>query len=165
MEVAWGSLQTPIGPVTVGATSRGVIRVSFGALAEVAGGVPLPEVHDPARLEPVGRQILEYLAGARRRFDLPLDWGLVGGFGRDVVQTLYRTVGYGQVVTYQELADRVGQPNAARAVGAALGSNPIPIVVPCHRVVAADGLGGYGGGLTIKRALLELEGVLPVALF
>lgn len=165
MEIAWMTMQTPIGAVTVGATTRGVVQVSFAALAQVVQRVPLPAVHDPPRLEPVCRQIREYLAGARCHFDLPLDWGLIGGFARDVLQTLVRTVGYGQVVTYQELAERVGQPGAARAVGTAMGSNPIPIVVPCHRVVAADGLGGYGGGLETKRRLLELEGVLPAALF
>jgi len=157
---------TPIGPLTVGVSERGLIKVSFGAaLDEVRARVPLASVQDPERLAPVRAQLAEYCAGTRRRFDLPLDWGLIGGFSRDVLETLHRTVGYGQVVTYQELADRVGQPGAARAVGAAMGANPIPVVVPCHRVLAADGLGGFGGGLETKRRLLEIEGVLPLALF
>jgi methylated-DNA-[protein]-cysteine S-methyltransferase len=166
MEVAWGVVDTRIGPLVVGVSDRGLIRVSFGgALEAVRGRVPLPAIDEPVRLEPVRRQLAEYFAGTRREFDLPLDWGLVGGFTRDVLETLHRTVGYGQVVTYQELADRIGQPGAVRAVGAAMGANPIPVVVPCHRVLSAEGLGGFGGGLETKRRLLELEGVLPLALF
>jgi methylated-DNA-[protein]-cysteine S-methyltransferase len=159
-------MATPIGPLTVGATERGLISVAFGdVLADLAARVPLTAADEPGWLVPARRQLREYFAGSRRGFDLPLDWGLIGGFGRDALATLYRTVGYGQVVTYQELADRMGQPGAARAVGGAMGANPIPVVVPCHRVLAADGLGGFGGGLETKRRLLELEGVLPVALF
>jgi methylated-DNA-[protein]-cysteine S-methyltransferase len=166
VQVAWDVVATPIGPVTVGVSERGLITVSFGAvLDEVRARVPLAAVDDPERLAPVRAQLAEYFAGSRREFDLPLDWGLVGGFTRDVLETLHRTVGYGQVVTYQELAGRVGQPGAARAVGAAMGANPIPVVVSCHRVLSAEGLGGFGGGLETKRRLLELEGVLPLALF
>jgi methylated-DNA-[protein]-cysteine S-methyltransferase len=165
MQVAWDVVSTPIGPLTVGASERGLIQVAFGARDDVIARVPLAATDQPGWLEPVRAQLAEYFAGGRREFDLPLDWGLIGGFARDVLGTLYRTVGYGQVVTYQELADRVGQPGAARAVGAAMGANPLPVVVPCHRVLAADGLGGFGGGLETKRRLLELEGILPVALF
>jgi methylated-DNA-[protein]-cysteine S-methyltransferase len=159
-------MTTPIGPLTVGVSERGLIKVSFGdELAELLTRVPLAVVDEPGWLDPARTQLGEYFAGSRREFDLPLDWGLIGGFARDVLGTLFRTVGYGQVVTYQDLADRVGQPGAARAVGGAMGANPIPVVVPCHRVLAAGGLGGFGGGLETKRRLLELEGVLPVALF
>jgi methylated-DNA-[protein]-cysteine S-methyltransferase len=159
-------MATPIGPLTIGASEGGLIKVSFGDdLAELAARLPLAAAEEPAWLAPARRQLGEYFAGCRREFDLPLDWGLIGGFARDALAALYRTVGYGQVVTYQELADRMGQPGAARAVGGAMGANPIPVVVPCHRVLAADGLGGFGGGLETKRRLLELEGVLPVALF
>jgi methylated-DNA-[protein]-cysteine S-methyltransferase len=166
VRIAWDVMSTPIGPLTVGVSERGLITVSFGdELAELSARVPLAVVDEPGWLDPARTQLREYFAGSRREFDLPLDWGLIGGFARDVLGTLYRTVGYGQVVTYQELADRVGQPGAARAVGGAMGANPIPVVVPCHRVLAADGLGGFGGGLETKRRLLELEGVLPVALF
>jgi len=166
VQVAWEVVGTPIGPLVVGVSDRGLIRVSFGDdLEAVRARVPLPATDEPMRLGPARRQLADYFAGTRREFDLPLDWGLVGGFTRDVLATLHRTVGYGQVVTYQELADRVGQPGAARAVGAAMGANPIPVVVPCHRVLSAEGLGGFGGGLETKRRLLELEGVLPLALF
>ena len=166
VQVAWDVLATPIGPLTIGASERGLVKVSFGGrLEELLGRLPLAAVDRPGWLDPARTQLGEYFAGRRREFDLPLDWGLIGGFARDVLGTLFRTVGYGQVVTYQGLADRVGQPGAARAVGAAMGANPIPVVVPCHRVLAAEGLGGFGGGLETKRRLLELEGVLPVALF
>ncbi|HSV66481.1 MAG TPA: methylated-DNA--[protein]-cysteine S-methyltransferase [Mycobacteriales bacterium] len=165
MEVAWAVLDTPIGPITLGVTERGLVRVELGPPAGVVGRVPLPSVDDPARLVAASRQLSEYFAGRRRAFELPLDWGLVGGFARDVLRILHHSVGFGQVVTYQELAERAGHPRAARAVGAAMGANPLPIVVPCHRVLAADGLGGFGGGLETKRRLLELEGVLPLALF
>jgi methylated-DNA-[protein]-cysteine S-methyltransferase len=163
--LTWDVWSSPIGPLTVGASERGLINVIFGDRPDLVARVPLATVDEPAWLEPARAQLAEYFAGERREFDLALDWGLIGGFARDVLGTLFRTVGYGQVVTYQDLADRVAQPGAARAVGAAMGANPLPIVVPCHRVLAADGLGGFGGGLERKRRLLELEGVLPVALF
>jgi methylated-DNA-[protein]-cysteine S-methyltransferase len=165
VQVSWDVVDTPIGPLTLGATARGLIQVMFGDRPDLVARVPLSVADEPAWLAPARAQLGEYFAGRRREFDLALDWGLIGGFARDVLGVLYRTVGFGQVVTYQDLADRVGQPGAARAVGAAMGANPIPVVVPCHRVLAADGLGGFGGGLETKRRLLELEGVLPVALF
>lgn len=165
MEVAWGEVRTPIGVLAVGATARGLIRMSFSGAARVAARTPLPVGYDASLLEAPVRQLEEYFAGDRREFDLPLDWGLIGGFSRDVLQTLYDTVGYGEVVTYGELARVTGVPDGSQAVGRAMGANPLPVVVPCHRVVAADGLGGYGGGLEIKRRLLEMEGVLPAPLF
>jgi methylated-DNA-[protein]-cysteine S-methyltransferase len=165
MAVTWDVLATPIGPLTLGATERGLIQVIFGDRPDRVARVPLAVTDEPAWLAPARAQLGEYFAGERREFDLPLDWGLISGFARDVLGVLYREVGFGQVVTYQDLADAVGQPGGARAVGAAMGANPIPVVVPCHRCLAADGLGGFGGGLEIKRRLLELEGILPVALF
>jgi methylated-DNA-[protein]-cysteine S-methyltransferase len=112
----------------------------------------------PERLEGPRRQLDEYFAGRRRQFELPLDWGLTWGFRRVVLQHL-AGLPFGETVTYGRLADAVGHPGAARAVGSAMASNPMPIVVPCHRVVAAGGkLGGYTGGIDKKRALLGLEG-------
>jgi methylated-DNA-[protein]-cysteine S-methyltransferase len=104
----------------------------------------------------VARELVEYLAGARRKFDFPID--LRGTPFEMEVWTALQNIPYGSTVTYGELATRLGRPGAARAVGSANGRNPIPIVVPCHRVIAAGGkLGGYGGGLTLKRQLLDLE--------
>lgn len=108
-------------------------------------------------------QLLEYAGGKRRRFDLALDWSLVGGFQRRALQKLRAAVPYGEVLSYGCLATLVGQPTAARAMGGAMRKNPIPIVVPCHRVTAADGtLGGYSGGLHLKRRLQRLEGIAPL---
>jgi len=112
-------------------------------------------------------QLREYLAGARRVFDLPLDWSLTRGAQLQVLSTLFATVGHGETVTYGELAarSRLGSAyTAARGVGSIMGSNPLPVVVPCHRVMAADGLGGFGGGRATKEWLLALEGVLTPAL-
>ncbi len=114
----------------------------------------------PRRLDPVARELDEYFAGRRRSFDVPLDWRLTHGFRRDVLRELSR-VGYGVTLSYGQLADAAGNPRAVRAVGTACGMNPLPVVVPCHRVIRSDGsLGNYGGGVEVKRALLELEGAL-----
>ncbi|MEU6081854.1 methylated-DNA--[protein]-cysteine S-methyltransferase [Streptomyces sp. NPDC047108] len=111
-------------------------------------------------------QLGAYFDGTLRAFDLPLDWSLSGGFNRQVLRELADGVPYGTVVGYVDLAERVGEPGAARAVGVAMGSNPLPVVVACHRVVeSGGGIGGFGGGLETKRALLALEGVLPQPLF
>jgi len=105
-------------------------------------------------------EFCEYLGGDRQAFDFPLDWSLVGRAQRVVLETLCDIAPYGHVVTYGELARRSGCPGGARAVGQAMARNPLPLVVPCHRVVAANGLGGYGGGLPLKRRLLALEGAI-----
>jgi len=159
----------PIGALTVGATAAGLALVGFGdhpeAAAQAADRLGLPAVEgEPA---PAVAQLREYLAGERRVFDLPLDWSLTRGAQRQVLSTLFATVGYGETVTYGELAARseLGKAyTAARGVGSIMGSNPIPVVVPCHRVMAADGLGGFGGGRATKEWLLGLEGVLTPAL-
>jgi methylated-DNA-[protein]-cysteine S-methyltransferase len=123
-------------------------------------------VADAERLAPVAEQLDAYFEGTLREFSLDLDWSLITGFARRVLRELATGVPYGSVVSYQDLADRVREPGAARAVGAAMGSNPLPLVVPCHRVIESDGgIGGFGGGLEIKRSLLALEGVLPAPLF
>jgi len=150
--------------LTLAATEQGLCRVHFGlpdvswlsALTRTYGLAP--EV-DQAPLAEAAGQLAEYATGQRAVFDLPLDLSLGTSFQQRVWQAA-RTIPYGQVVTYGELARMSGSPQAARAVGGALGSNPVPIVVPCHRVVAAKGaLGGFSLGLPLKRALLTLEGV------
>ncbi|MGX1883975.1 methylated-DNA--[protein]-cysteine S-methyltransferase [Streptomyces sp. NPDC055287] len=172
-----GSGDSGIGPLLVAATDAGLVCVVFHARpavrekalaqlrtrlgAEVSEAVP-----GSARLAEPIRQFAAYFAGDLRDFTLPLDWSLSSGFNRQVLRELAAGVPYGTVVGYGDLARRVGQPGAAQAVGAAMGSNPLPVVVPCHRVVESDGgLGGFGGGLEAKRALLALEGVLPHPLF
>jgi methylated-DNA-[protein]-cysteine S-methyltransferase len=177
----------PIAALTVGVTEEGVALVCFGAggaahraqLAEAGRRLGV-NVGEPARADggpvaEVAAQLTDYLAGRRRSFDHPVDWRLTHGDQLTVLSTLYRQVGYGQTITYGELAvrsaayrtePRVGaRPGqAARRVGAIMGSNPLPVIVPCHRVLAADSLGGFGGGLDTKRWLLGLEGVLPPTL-
>ncbi|MBT2390446.1 methylated-DNA--[protein]-cysteine S-methyltransferase [Streptomyces sp. ISL-1] len=171
----WTVVDTDIGPLLLAATEEGLVSVVFHAdaairdraLGQLAGRLGAEPVQDEAGLlaEPI-RQVKAYFAGGLREFDLPLDWSLSGGFNRQVLRELANGVPFGTVVGYGDLAARVGQPGAAQAVGAAMGSNPLPVVVPCHRVVETDGgLGGFGGGLETKRKLLALEGVLPEPLF
>jgi methylated-DNA-[protein]-cysteine S-methyltransferase len=134
--------------------------------AHRTAGAP-PAEDRTAGLAAARAQLREYLAGERRVFDLPLDWSLTRGSQRRVLSTLYTSVGYGETITYGELAARseLGSAyTAARGVGAIMGSNPLPVVVPCHRVMAADGLGGFGGGRATKEWLLAHEGVLTAAL-
>ncbi|BCK71976.1 methylated-DNA--protein-cysteine methyltransferase [Streptomyces libani subsp. rufus] len=171
---AWGRLTTPIGPLLLAATREGLVQVVFHAderttrgaparLEQFFGGPPLAEI---PHLTTATAELTAYFAGELRSFTVPLDWSLSAGFNARVLHALADGVPYGSVVGYQDLADRVGEPGAARAVGAAMGSNPLPVVVPCHRVVASDGgIGGFGGGLETKRLLLALEGVLPAPLF
>jgi methylated-DNA-[protein]-cysteine S-methyltransferase len=118
-------------------------------------------VEAPGRLDSARRELDEYFAGRRRGFDVAIDWSLVGGpFGRKVLRVTSE-IPYGGVLSYREVASDAGSPRGSRAAGNALGSNPVPIIVPCHRVLhAGGGLGGYGGGLDRKRWLLELEGAL-----
>jgi len=165
VDVAWATVDAPWGDLMVAATERGLVLVSFGvddaAFEQLAERVSPRVLEAPARLDPVRRELDEYFAGTRHHFEVPLDWALSKGFRRDVLQHLYREVGFGQVVSYGELAQRVGRPNASRAVGSSMATNPVPIVVPCHRVLRTGGaLGGYGGGLDVKRYLLTLEGVM-----
>jgi methylated-DNA-[protein]-cysteine S-methyltransferase len=174
--VAWTVTGTPIGPLLLAATAEGVVNVVFHAdertarravarLADRFGSEPVEASEVPLLAEAV-RELRGYFAGTLRAFDVALDWSLSAGFNRRVLRELATGIPYGTVVGYQDLADRVGEPGAARAVGAAMGSNPLPVLVPCHRVVESDGgIGGFGGGLETKRALLALEGVLPQPLF
>lgn len=165
---------SPIGPLLLAATERGLVNVVFHADAATADAAlrRLPpalgaeEVEDPARLEAAAGQLAAYFEGGLRQFELALDFALTSGFNRRVLGLLHERVGFGRVVGYQDLATWAGEPGAARAVGVAMATNPLPIVVPCHRVVeSGGGLGGFGGGLDTKRELLALEGVLPPALF
>jgi methylated-DNA-[protein]-cysteine S-methyltransferase len=145
------------GGLRISATDAGISSVDFLTATPTAAPSGDSEIADRA-----ARELTEYLAGDRKEFDLPLDWDGVESLRRHVLQVLYETVGYGETVSYQELAVRSGHPTAARVVGQIMGSNPIPVIVPCHRVTASGGeLGGFGGGLETKRVLLELEGSLP----
>lgn len=166
MSLYYATTDSPFGPLTLFATPAGLCRVGFPGegrasleawVARWVGPESLEE--NPAVLSEAVAQLREYFSRIRREFDLPLD--LRGTpFQRRVWEELQR-VPYGQTIAYGELARQVGRPGAARAVGQAVGANPIPIIIPCHRVVGTDGsLVGYGGGLEIKEALLRLEGVL-----
>lgn len=165
--LSWAALTTPVGPVSVGASADGVAQVRYGTAASPPGGNgPGSELAETAR-----RQLTEYFSGQRREFDLPLDWSSTAGPQREVLRILADSVGYGQTIRYGQLASRAGLTAAddtvpARAVGKIMGSNPIPVIVPCHRVLASDGLGGYSGGagVEVKRWLLILEGALPPTL-
>ena len=167
LDVAYTTLDSPVGPVLVAATRRGLVRISFGAihdeeavLAELCARVSPRVVETASYFDAVRQELEEYFHGQRTRFDLPIDWSLTGGFGRRVLEHTAR-IPYGDVSTYKEMAAKAGSPRGARAAGNALGSNPIPIVVPCHRVLhSGGGLGGYGGGLDRKEFLLKLEGAI-----
>jgi len=166
LDVAYAIADSPLGPLTVAVTDRGLVRVAYpdrpldGVLEELARGVSPRVLEAPARLDEVRRELDEYFEGRRERFDLPLDWSLTRGFGRKVLQATAK-IGFGHVSTYKEMAERAGSPRAVRAAGNALGSNPMPVIVPCHRVLRTGGaLGGYTGGLEKKEYLLTLEGVL-----
>ena len=164
VDVAWALEDTPIGPLTLAATPAGVVRIGFGdedaVLEELATAVSPRVVHLPARLDDVRRQLDQYFAGKRRAFEVPIDRRLSHGYRRTVLEALTE-VPYGETVSYKDLAERTGNPKASRAVGSAMATNPIPIVVPCHRVLRTGGaLGGYGGGLDTKVWLLQLEGAL-----
>ena len=174
--VEWTVVPSGIGPLLLATTGAGLVTVVFhaspqvrdGALAQLRTrlGTEPVEAPDSALLAGPVRQLAAYFAGELREFSLGLDWSLSSGFHREVLRELAVGVPYGTVVGYGDLARRVGQPGAAQAVGAAMGSNPLPVVVPCHRVVESDGgLGGFGGGLETKRQLLALEGILPQPLF
>ncbi len=162
VDVAYASVDSPIGPLLVAGTDVGLVKVGFGThawmLEELSRQVSPRVVEAPARLDPARRELTEYFEGTRRAFDLALDWRLSRGFRRTVLEHLYRDVPFGHTVSYLELATASGNPKASRAVGTAMATNPLPIVVPCHRVLRSGGaLGGYGGGLDAKRHLLALE--------
>jgi methylated-DNA-[protein]-cysteine S-methyltransferase len=167
LDIAYATLDSPMGELLVAVTPRGLLRVAYPhegwepVLSELAERVSPRILAAPERTDATRRELDDYFAGHLRTFDLPIDWSLVHGFATGILKAT-AGVPFGQLTTYGAVAAQVGSPRAARAAGNALGSNPIPIVVPCHRVVHADGtLGGYTGGLDRKEFLLRLEGVLP----
>jgi methylated-DNA-[protein]-cysteine S-methyltransferase len=168
-DVTYAQADSPFGPLLLAATTRGLVRVAFpeedvdSVLERLARRISPRIVESPAPLEPIQRALDEYFSGRRRGFELALDWSLIGPFGRRVLRATAE-IPYGGVLSYGEVAAEAGSPRGSRAAGNALGSNPIPIVIPCHRVVRTGGaIGGYGGGLDRKRWLLDLEGASPGA--
>jgi methylated-DNA-[protein]-cysteine S-methyltransferase len=166
LDVAYTTADSPFGQLLLATTPRGLVRVGLPnqdadeLLADLAARVSPRVLEAPAELDAARRELDLYFEGKLDRFDLPLDWRLSDGFRRRVLRAIDR-IPYGQTRTYTEMARRAGNERAVRAAGSACGSNPIPLVVPCHRVLRTGGaLGGYGGGLPMKQALLELEGVL-----
>lgn len=164
LDVAYRTVDSPVGPLLLAATPEGLVRVAFttvedpGAVLEVLAAAVSPRVLEaPARLDPVARELDEYFAGRRRAFEAPVDLQLARGFRRAALEHLVE-VPYGRTVSYAELAARAGSPRAVRAVGTACALNPVPLVVPCHRVVRSDGApGAYRGGSEAKLRLLALE--------
>jgi len=163
LDVAYTIVDTPIGPLLLAATGAGLVRIAFenedhDRVLEMLAAKLSPRVlRAPGRLADAARQLDQYFAGARTGFDLALDLSLSGGF-RQAVQRYLPQIGYGQTQTYAQVAKLVGNPRAVRAVATACATNPLPVVVPCHRVLRTDGtLGGYRGGLAAKTTLLNLE--------
>jgi methylated-DNA-[protein]-cysteine S-methyltransferase len=164
LDVAYRTLDTPVGPLLLAATGQGLVRVAYpiqghdAVLQALADRVSPRVLHAPGRLDRVARQLDDYFAGRRRHFDVPLDWRLSTGFRSTVLHHLATDVDYGRTASYGALAALAGNPRAVRAVGTACATNPLPVVVPCHRVVRSDGaIGNYAGGVEAKRTLLELE--------
>jgi methylated-DNA-[protein]-cysteine S-methyltransferase len=167
VDVSFAEVDSPLGTLVAARTGQGLVRLAYeefnGGLDEVLGRLAArlsPRIVEaPAQLDDVRRQLDEFFAGRREHFDVPLDWALTTGFTRRVLQAT-AAIPFGRVSTYREVASEAGSPKATRAAGNALSANPIPIVVPCHRVLRTGGaLGGYTGGLEKKEALLKLEGV------
>lgn len=172
LDVAYAFADSPVGRLLLAGTRRGLVRIAYldaaadedAALAELAARLSPRVLRAPGRLDAPRRELDEFFSGTRERFELPLDLTLTHpGFRRRVLQATAR-IPYGDVRSYGEIAAAAGSPRAFRAAGSALGANPLPIVIPCHRVThAGGGLGGYTGGLARKRRLLTVEGALPGA--
>lgn len=163
-DVAFGQADSPFGPLTVAATERGLVLLSYpeypldDVLARLARDVSPRVLEVPARIDPIRRELDEYFEGRRREFDTPVDWRLVRGGFFEAILRATAAIDYGTTITYRQVAERAGNVKAVRAAGNGLGSNPIPIVVPCHRVVATGGgMGGYTGGIERKQRLLAIE--------
>ena len=164
LDVAYRTVDSAIGPLLLAATPQGLLRVAFASeghervLEDLAQRISPRMLEAPTRLDPVARQLDEYFTGHRQSFDVALDWSLSQGFRRRVLGRLATEIAYGTHASYAKLARLSGSPRAVRAVGTACATNPIPIVVPCHRVIRSDGtMGSYRGGPVAKRALLDLE--------
>lgn len=163
LDVAYRIVDSPVGPLLLAATEQGLVRVAYvsedhdAVLQTLAERISPRVLHAPARLDTVARELEEYFTGTRHVFDIPLDWRLSAGFRATVLHRL-PDIGYGHTASYAAIAALAGNPKAVRAVGSACATNPLPVVVPCHRVVRSDGtMGGYLGGLEAKRTLLTLE--------
>jgi methylated-DNA-[protein]-cysteine S-methyltransferase len=163
LDIAYRTIDSPVGSLLLAATSRGLVRVAFASeghdrvLSMLSGAISPRLLKAPSKLDAVARELDEYFDGERTTFDLPLDFQLSSGFRREVLTHLPE-ISYGQTASYAAIANLAGSPRAVRAVGTACATNPIPIVVPCHRVIRSDGsLGGYAGGPTAKETLLALE--------
>lgn len=163
LDIAYRTIDSPVGQLLLAATDRGLVRVAFAteghdAVLQLLAEQISPRVLDaPGRLDTVARELEEYFAGRRHRFDVALDWQLAKGFRSTVLHQL-PGIGYGHTASYATVAQLAGSPKAVRAVGTACALNPLPVVVPCHRVVRSDGtMGRYRGGPDAKRALLDLE--------
>ena len=166
LDLAYCEVDSPIGRLLVVATPAGLVKLGFSnvpietQLEQLSAAISPRLLEAPARLDPVRRELEEYFSGDRREFDVPIDWRLTGGFIQLVLRETAR-IPFGETRTYAEMAAGAGSPRAFRAAGSALGANPVPVVVPCHRVLrTGGGIGGYTGGLDIKLELLRLEGVL-----
>ena len=163
LDVAYTTIDSPVGTLLLAATPKGLVRVAYDiedhdrVLSALSQRISPRVLRAPRRLDAAARQLDEYFGRQRRAFDLPLDLSLSSGF-RQLVQRHLPEIGYGQTRTYRQVAELVGNPKAVRAVGTACATNPLPVVVPCHRVLRTDGTpGGYVGGPSAKQALLSLE--------
>jgi methylated-DNA-[protein]-cysteine S-methyltransferase len=167
LDVAYGTVDSPLGPLVVAATPRGLVRVAYTepgsqdeVLESLAARVSPRVLEAPARVDEPRRELDEYFAGRRTEFDLPIDWSVLRGFTLKVLRAT-ADIDFGELRSYADVAFAAGSPRAVRAAGNALGANPMPVVVPCHRVVRTGGaLGGYTGGPERKEFLLRLEGAL-----
>jgi methylated-DNA-[protein]-cysteine S-methyltransferase len=172
IDVAYASVDSPFGELIVARTDRGVVKVALPThrgsrlctdevLEELARVVSPRVLEAPARLDEERRELEAYFEGTRKRFDLPVDWALTPPGFRNRALHAVAGIPYGEVRTYGEIAEKAGNARAFRAAGTACGRNPVPLIVPCHRVVqSGGGIGNYGGGPEMKRALLDLEGAL-----
>jgi methylated-DNA-[protein]-cysteine S-methyltransferase len=163
LDVAYRTVDSPVGPLLLAATEQGLVRVAYrsedhdAVLQTLADRISPRILHAPARLDTAARELEEYFTGTRHAFDIPLDWRLSAGFRATVLHRL-PDIGYGHTASYAAVAALAGNPKAVRAVGSACATNPLPVVVPCHRVVRSDGsMGGYLGGIEAKHTLLTLE--------
>jgi methylated-DNA-[protein]-cysteine S-methyltransferase len=169
LDVAYRIVDSPVGPLLLAATDRGLVRVAYASedhdavLQSLADRISARVLHAPARLDTAAAELADYFEGRRRTFDLAVDWRLSAGF-RNVVLHHLPEIAYGQTATYAAVALLAGNPKAVRAVGTACATNPLPVVVPCHRIVpSAGGIGRYVGGVDAKQTLLTLEAAAPVA--